>query len=175
MSETQQPEISILFTMIDNEKVCTAAALHLLSPCRGSEKFREVDVMLLAGIPADFANTAAHLVAFTNEHTSLENQFGKSKRQTDGKKVVAHFREVDKLVPTVTIPTILRLIGLRQEEIFRNGLNKGGSNIYMNCRNARNRALKKKKSPEISVPPPTESNTGWRFESLGDKGMCTVP
>ena len=141
--------------MIEIDKVRIAAKLYLLSPCRGTVDFTATDMMIRAGIEKEFAETAIYQSSIATEYASMEQQFGKSLYQSNPKKKLEHFKLINQYLPSTDVPTILKMIGCREDEIFvKDGSRRGGTNLYMNCYNCRKRLEKAKESSSVALPPP---------------------
>ena len=108
-----------VFVMIETEKVRTAAMLYLLSPCRGTDGYTATDMMVFAGIEKEFAVILQYQKAMQAEFLSLEQHMSKPVHQTDPKERLEHFKVIDKYIPELTIPNILRMIGCRNDDIFK--------------------------------------------------------
>ena len=146
--------------MIDLEKVRKAAMLYLLSPCRGGKDYEDVDMMIYAGVPKEFAQISLYRMSFESEYKALEQQVPKSVRQSDRVKRQEHFKEIYKIIPDMKVSFILKMIGCKQDEIFakRDNGGKGGTTLWQNCYNHTRRLEKKAKNPlAIVVPLPTEA------------------
>ena len=105
--------------MIEVEKVAVATKLYILSPCRDTEGYGANNMMIFAGIDTEFAVTKPYETAFCNELKVLEQKMTKSVRQTDQKLQLTQFKIVNKFLPSTDIPTVLQIIGCRENEIFR--------------------------------------------------------